>query len=163
MSEQHPIKTFDVYVRISQEGDRTEDEVAEQLTVYESACRDWAERHGLDIGEVFSETDVSGTTAVADRELEEGVARVESGESAGIVTPYVDRFGRDLIEGALAWRRIKLAEGRLVFVNDGIDSADPGSKTMFNMRMTFAEDYLDRVKAQFNERRVRAAERGVYL
>jgi len=27
---------------------------------------------------------------------------VESGESAGILTGYLDRFGRDLIEGALA-------------------------------------------------------------
>jgi hypothetical protein len=55
------------------------------------------------IDEVAEETDVSGATAVAERKLERLIQRVEGGESEGIVNPYLDRFGRDLIEGALAY------------------------------------------------------------
>src|SRR5437868_5290366 len=86
--------TFDVYARISDEGDRSPDEVAQQLALYEAACREWAERNGIEVGEVATETNVSGSTAVAERKLEHLIARIESRESAGILTPYLDRFGR---------------------------------------------------------------------
>ncbi len=154
---------FDIYCRISQEGDRTAEEVAEQLEIYEATCREWAERNGIEPGEVVHETNVSGSAAVADRQLGGLIKRVESGESAGILTPYLDRFGRDQLEGCIAWKRIADADGRLVCVMDGIDSAAEGAKLVFQMRMAIAEDYLDRVKSNFQSRRVRAAERGVHL
>lgn len=154
---------FDVYCRISDEGDRTKKEVAEQLAVYEGACREWAERSGFEIGEVVHETNVSGATAVAERKLEPLLARIETGDSSGILTPYLDRFGRDQIEGCLAWRRITLAGGRLVCVNDGLDSDQPGAKLNFQIRMAIAEDYLDRVRANFQSRIKAAAKGGAYL
>src|SRR5215212_8295477 len=102
---------WDVYVRVSRLGERTEDEATE---VYEAQCYEWATRNDFTVDEVVDDTDVSGSVAVARRGLERLVQKVEAGESEGIITPYLDRFGRDTIEGALAYRRIKLAEGRLV-------------------------------------------------
>jgi site-specific DNA recombinase len=151
---------FDIYIRVSRLGERTEDEATE---VYEAQCRAWAAAHGVEIELVEEDTDVSGSVAVADRKLERLVQRVEAGESEGILTPWLDRFGRDLIEGALAYRRISLAGGRLVCTQDGIDSSRPGDKLQFNLRMAFAEEYLDRTRAVFHAGKVRAAERGVYL
>ncbi len=147
---------FDIYIRISKEGDRTEDELAAQVDEYEQACRHWAARSGEEVGLVVTETNVSGSVAVKDRGLEELILRVERGESVGILTPYLDRFGRDNIEGCLAWRRLALAGGRLVCTNDGVDSAQPGAKLVFQLRMAIAEDYLDRVKANFVARQQRA-------
>jgi DNA invertase Pin-like site-specific DNA recombinase len=155
--------TFDIYARISQEGDRTSAQVEEQLDLYEATCREWAEQHGFEVGEVACESNVAGSTKVEDRKLGELIRRVEDGESAGIVTPYLDRFGRDQIEGCVALRRITQSGGRLVCVSDGFDSAAPGSKLIFQMRMAIAEDYLDRVNANFNAKIERAAERGVYF
>src|SRR6266567_173006 len=147
---------FDIYIRVSRLGERSEEEATE---VYESQCRAWAERAGVAIDLVEEDTEVSGATAVAERKLE----RVEAGESEGIITPYLDRFGRDLIEGALAYRRLKLAGGRLVCVNDGIDSERPGDEFQFQIRMVFAEDYLRRTRSNFQAAVERAAARGVYL
>jgi DNA invertase Pin-like site-specific DNA recombinase len=155
--------TYDIYVRISDEGERTKAKVAEQLDIYEVACREWAEQASVEIGEVARETDVSGAAPVDQRELGRLIKRVESGESAGILTPYLDRFGRDTIEGCLAYRRIKKAGGRLVCVNDGIDSDRDGDETIFQVRMVFAEDYLRRVKANFQSRIQKAAAEGIYL
>jgi hypothetical protein len=93
--------------------------------------------------------EVSGATAIAERKLERLLQRVEAGESEGIITPYLDRFGRDLIEGALAYRRLKLAGGRLICVNDGIDSERPGDEFQFQIRLVFAEDYLRRTRSNF--------------
>ena len=151
---------FDVYVRVSRLGERSEDEATE---VYEAQCRAWADRAGVAIDEVAEETDVSGATAVAERRLERLIQRVEGGESEGIITPYLDRFGRDLIEGALAYRRLKLAGGRLVCVNDGVDSDRPGDEFQFQIRMVIAEDYLRRTRSNFQAAIEHAAARGVYL
>jgi DNA invertase Pin-like site-specific DNA recombinase len=114
---------YDVYIRVSRLGDRTEDEATE---VYEAQCRDWANRNGVSIDEVEEDTDVSGSVAVAERKLERLIQKVEAGESEGIVTPYLDRFGRDIISGSVALKRIADAGGRLVCVNDGFDSTSPG-------------------------------------
>ncbi len=155
--------TFDIYVRISAEGDRSPAEVAEQLDLYEATCREWAERNGIEVGEVARESNVSGAAKIDERELGHLIRRVEAGESAGILTPYLDRFGRDTVEGCLAYRRIKQASGRLVCVSDGIDSDRPGDETIFQVRMVFAEDYLRRVNANFQARIDRAAAAGAYL
>src|SRR6266496_4094080 len=93
---------FDLYIRVSKLGERSEGEATE---VYEAQCRAWADRAGVAIDEVAEEMEVSGATAVAERRLERLLQRVEAGESEGIITPYLDRFGRDLIEGALAYLR----------------------------------------------------------
>jgi DNA invertase Pin-like site-specific DNA recombinase len=154
---------FDIYARISDEGDRSPEEVAEQLAIYEADCRQWAERNGVEVGLVVTETDVSGSTPVDERALGGLINRVEANDSAGILTPYLDRFGRDTIEGCLAYRRIVVAGGRLVCCNDGLDSARDGNKTMFTIRMAMAEDYLDRVRANFQARIKAAAEKGAYL
>src|SRR6266571_9506179 len=151
---------FDLYIRVSRLGERSEDEATE---VYEAQCRAWADRAGVAIDEVEEETDVSGGTAVAQRRLERLIQRVEAGESEGIITPYLDRFGRDLIEGALAYRRLKLAGGRLICVNDGVDSDRPGDEFQFQIRMVIAEDYLRRTRSNFQAAIDRAAARGVYL
>ena len=151
---------FDVYIRVSRLGERSEGEATE---VYEAQCRAWAERAGVGVDLVEEDTDVSGATAVAERKLERLIQRVEGGESEGIITPYLDRFGRDLIEGALAYRRLKLAGGRLVCVHDGIDSERPGDEFQFQIRMVFAEDYLRRTRSNFQAAVERAAARGVYL
>lgn len=151
---------FDIYIRVSKLGERSEDEATE---VYEAKCRAWADRAELAIDEVEEDTDVSGSTPVAERKLERLIKRVEAGESEGILTPYLDRFGRDIIEGALAYRRIRLAGGRLVCTEDGIDSDRPGDEMVFQLRTVIAEDYLRRVKANFQAGVDRAVKKGVYL
>jgi DNA invertase Pin-like site-specific DNA recombinase len=152
---------YDIYLRVSQLGDRSEDEATE---VYEAQCREWAVQNGVDgIDEVEEDTDVSGSVAVADRKLERLIQKVEAGESEGILTPYLDRFGRDLIEGALAYRRIKLAGGRLVCTKDGIDSSRPGDEFQFQIRMVIAEDYLRRARANFQAGIEKSAKKGFYL
>ena len=75
---------FDLYIRISRLGERSEEEATE---VYEAQCRAWADRAGVAIDLVEEETDVSGATAVARRRLERLIQRVEAGESEGIITP----------------------------------------------------------------------------
>ena len=55
---------FDIYIRISKLGERSEDEATE---VYEAQCRAWADRAGVAVDLVEEDTDVSGATAVSER------------------------------------------------------------------------------------------------
>jgi DNA invertase Pin-like site-specific DNA recombinase len=153
---------FDVYLRVSKTGDRA-DENLRSPELQELACRQWAKLHDVAIGEMEEDTDVSGAWAVAERKLERLIERVQSGESEGIITSYLDRFARDLIGGAVALKRIVDAGGRLVCVQDGFDSASPGSEFIFNIRMAVAQDYLNRVGEQLVAAQQRASARGVYL
>jgi DNA invertase Pin-like site-specific DNA recombinase len=151
---------YDIYIRVSRLGERDEDQATD---AYEEKCRDWAARHDIIVDEVEKDTDISGSVKVADRKLERLVQKVEQGESEGIITPFLDRLGRDTIEGALAYRRIKLADGRLVCVEDGTDSDRPGDQLNFNIRMALAEDYLNRTRANYQSAVDRKVAKGAYI
>jgi DNA invertase Pin-like site-specific DNA recombinase len=153
---------FDVYTRVSKLGERSEDNLRSP-ELQEAACRDWARREGVDIGEVASDKNVSGSTAAEDRKLGRLIEKIERGDSEGIITSYIDRFARDVMASWVALKRITEARGRLVCVGDGFDSAAPGSKESMGYRMVAAEAYLDRTRANFLAAQNGAAERGVYL
>ena len=148
-----------MYIRVSRLGERDEQEATE---AYEAQCRAWAASNGVAVDEVVEDTDVSGAAAVAERGLERLIQRVESGESDGILTPYLDRFGRDLIEGAVAYKRIAEAGGRLVAVSNGLDSANPGSEMSFHMLLVVAQGELSRHKANWNVANERMIEKGLW-
>jgi DNA invertase Pin-like site-specific DNA recombinase len=150
----------DLYIRVSQLGDRNEEEATES---YELMCREAASRAKLAVAEVVYDTDESGSTPVAKRKLERLVQRVEDGESEGVITPYVDRWGRSLVEGSLAYKRIDDAGGRLICAGDGIDSSRDGTTMQFHMRLAVAEDFLERNRANRLAAIDRAIERGAYL
>src|SRR6266511_1192453 len=154
--------TFDVYTRVSKLGERSEDNLRSP-ELQEAACRDWAARAGLEIGEVASDKNVSGSTAAEERKLGRLIEKIERGESEGIITSYLDRFARDVMASWLALKRITEAGGRLVCVGDGFDSAAAGSKESMGYRMVAAEAYLDRTRANFLAAQNGAANRGVYL
>ena len=94
---------------------------------------------------IIKEEDVSGGTAVAKRRLSELLARVERGISHGIVVYETDRFGRDLRETLNAHHRINEMNGRLVGVEDGVDTSTPSGKSRLVQRAMMAEEYLDDV------------------
>jgi DNA invertase Pin-like site-specific DNA recombinase len=150
----------DVYIRVSETGDRTAEESTE---LYEAQCREWADRHGVTIDLLVEDTDVSGATAVAERGLEELIKRVEVGESPGIITPRLNRFGRDVIEGAVALKRVVDAGGKLVGALDGFDSSSPESDLIFNLQMSIAQAERARNRGSRITASERAADRGVYL
>jgi DNA invertase Pin-like site-specific DNA recombinase len=153
---------FDIYTRVSKLGDRSEDNLRSP-ELQEAACRDWAGRAGVEIGEVAGDKNVSGSTAAEDRKLGRLIEKIERGDSEGIITSYLDRFARDVMASWVALKRITEAGGRLVCVGDGFDSAAPGSKESMGYRMVAAEAYLDRTRANFLAAQNGAADRGIYL
>src|SRR5215204_2818688 len=154
------MRMYDIYIRVSRLGERAEDDATE---AYEEQCRDWAARHQLIVDEVENDTDVSGAVAVAERKLERLVQKVEAGDSDGIITPYLDRLGRDNIESCMVEKRVTDADGRLVAVKDGYDSTSPNSRLLFQLRAAIAEDGFRRVKANYQAAIDRKITRGEHI
>jgi DNA invertase Pin-like site-specific DNA recombinase len=152
---------LDIYTRVSQVGGR-EGESFGSPDEQEAICRAYADSQSWDVDEVITELDVSGATPVDQRGLGYLVARCEAGESNGILVRHLDRFGRSVVEGALAYKRIAAVGARLVAVADGLDSSRDGSKLQFTMLLAFAEQTYDRNRAAYISGKERAVARGVY-
>jgi site-specific DNA recombinase len=151
---------MDIYVRVSRTGERTDEEATAD---YIASCYEWAGRHDVIIGEIVEDTDVSGSVAVAERGLEALVQRVESGESDGIVTPWLDRLGRDTIQSCQVEKRVTDAGGKLIAVRDGYDSSAPNSRLLFQVRAAIAEDYNRRIEANFRSKRDARVQSGAHV
>lgn len=151
---------LDAYVRVSRVGGREGDRY-HSPDLQEASILRWIEREpDAELGVVVKEEDVSGGTRIDDRRLGELLARIEAGISEGIVVYETDRFGRDLTETLLAHRRIHEADGRLVGVEDGVDTSTPGGKSRLVQRAMMAEEYLDDVKRRWRRSTDRAVEQG---
>src|SRR4051812_5610490 len=90
-SQQSP--PFDVYVRVSKVDGR-EGEQYGTVEVQEAACREWAERNGVEVGEVVADEDAKGSSDADDRLLGGLIRRCEEGASGGVIVRHLDRFGR---------------------------------------------------------------------
>ena len=123
----------------------------------------WAKLHDVSLGEVVVEEDVSGARPVDERELGRLLRRVDSGESAGIIAYKLSRFGRGALETLQAVERIKKAGGRLVTVEDGVDSAKPGGRLLLTVLAGLAEEELEQRRAGWAIARRQALQRGVHV
>lgn len=151
---------IDGYVRVSRIGGRSGERFISP-THQRQQIEGWATLHGALIGEVFEELDESGGRA--DRPLlQEAVARVERGESNGIVVAKLDRFGRSLTHGLAAIERIRRAGGTFVSVADGFDLSTDSGRLMLRFMLAMAEWELDRVRSNWAVANQRACARGVH-
>jgi DNA invertase Pin-like site-specific DNA recombinase len=146
----------DIYVR--QSGQETE----ASPEIQEAACRAYADAQGWEVEELVVESETSSQLAADERGLGYLVRRCELGESQGILCRHLDRFGRNVVEGSIAYKRINDADARLVAVADGLDSSRDGAKFQFTMMMAMGEQVYDRSRGWFLSGKARAAEKGHY-
>lgn len=156
------MKVMDGYIRVSRVGGR-EGERYISPTVQREKIEGWASLHDVALGELVVEEDVSGAKPVDQRELGRLLERVESGVSSGLVTMNLKRFGRDTLETLQAAKRIKEAGGRLVTVEDGVDSSQASGKLVITMLAALAEQELDARREGWRVARGSAVKRGVHV
>src|SRR6266516_1951844 len=133
---------MDGYIRVSRVSGRTGDSYISPK-VQRDKITGWAKLHDVTLGQVVVEEDVSGAKPMDERELGKLLERVESGESEGIVAFKLSRFGRGALETLQAVERIRNVGGRLVTVEDGVDSATPGGRLLLTVLAGLAEEELE--------------------
>jgi DNA invertase Pin-like site-specific DNA recombinase len=121
----------------------------------------WAKLHGHEI--VAWHTDLDQSGGRMDRPgFVEMMARVESGQTKGVVVAKLDRFARSL-PGAL--EAIKFLDERsavFVSVAEGVDPSTSAGKMMRNLLLVLAEFELDRIRDNWHAAITNAiVERGI--
>lgn len=119
---------FDGYIRISRVNGRSGSSFRspgdQRQTIEELAAR-----HGLKLGEIIEERDVSGGKAIADRELNRLVDKVKRGESGGIIVWNVKRYSRHETDGLRTALDIYEAGGELIA--EGFERVDPAMRLVW--------------------------------
>jgi site-specific DNA recombinase len=152
--------SFDGYIRVSRVGGRDGDSYRSPHDQREAIER-LAAAHGLALGEVVLEEDVSGGKKAEQRGLERLVRKVESGESEGLLVWRVSRLSRNLADGAVVAERVGQAGGRLI--GEDLDTAQPMGKALMGFLLGWAEEELDQRRAGFARAVGGAIERGAYV
>jgi site-specific DNA recombinase len=152
--------SFDAYIRVSKVGDRGGSKSFISPDVQRDTVKRLAAVHGLTIGELVEELDISGSKPIDERDLGRLVRKVEEGESAGLLVWKLSRFSRSLLDGVTVADRIQRAGGRLIA--EDFDSAAPMGKAMLGLLLGWAEEELDARRAGWRTAQRRAAERGVF-
>ena len=150
-------KPLDGYVRVSVVGGRA-GESFQSPAAQRDAIHKWAEYRGREIGEVFEDLDRSGGTLKREG-LQAILARIEAGESGGIVVAKLDRLSRSVADGLRVVDEIQRAGGEIVCTDQAIDTTSPGGKFQLTLWLAIAEWYRDSVTEQWAQTKARAIER----
>jgi len=109
------------------------------LASQRAACRQWAEKHGGLITEIFVEEGISGSTGLDKRPaLLQAIAGLGNGDV--LLVAKRDRLGRDpfavaMIEAGVTRKKAKIVSA----AGEGTDSDDPSSILMRRMIDAFSE------------------------
>lgn len=143
------MEILDAYIRVSDVGDRDD---LRSPRDQEEAIREWIERHPVvELGELVPEVNVSGGDPIQERGLGKILVRIEKGISNGVIVFDTSRFGRDLRETLNANHMIDQAGGRIVGVDDHVDTGEPGGYERLVTKATEAESYLRQVKRRWQQ------------
>ena len=154
-------RCLDGYVRVSRVGGRAGDSFISP-EVQERHIRSWAETRGIRVNMLPPELDQSG--AGMDRPVfNQVLARIERGDSDGVVVAKLDRFARTLTGALEALQRIDKAGGEFVSVAEGFDPTTSPGKAMMRVALIFAELELDRIRAGWGDAQRAAVARGVHF
>lgn len=123
----------------------------------------YARTHGETLHILPSELDVSGGGKLEDRpSLLAAVEGVERGEYSGIIVAYLSRLGRSVREQLRAWDRVEAAGGRIIVVQEGIDTSTPTGRLQRTIMLGIAEHELELHADRFENLKASATERGIW-
>jgi DNA invertase Pin-like site-specific DNA recombinase len=152
---------LDAYVRVSRVGGRAGPAFISPQ-VQRERCEGAAQAGGHEIVSWTEDLDESG--AKADRPgFQKVLARIESGQTDGIVVAKLDRFARSVADAANAMKRIEAAGGALMVAESSLDTSTSFGRFAMHMMLAMAELELDRIKEGWDTARANAVARGVHV
>jgi DNA invertase Pin-like site-specific DNA recombinase len=96
-------------------------------------------------------------------EWEQLMGRIEGGDLGGVIVVRVDRFARNVAEGATMIKRIERAGGLFAAVDVPMDTRTPEGQYLLNAFLNNAELQLNLLKAGWKRSKKRAIARGAHI
>lgn len=151
----------DGYIRVSRVGGRAGDGYISP-DIQRERIQAYATELGATISEWHTDEDYSGGNI--DRPgFQRALARIEAGETGGIVVMAIDRFARTTGEGATCVRDILNAGAIFASCQERIDPKTPTGQYMLNAFLNNAELQLNTLKASWVVAKERAVARGAHI
>lgn len=151
------MKSVDLYVRVSRVGGR---ENLISPDEQERRGRALAAAQRLTVGEVIVDLDESGGKWERPG-LQRALARVEAGDSGGVIVAWLDRLSRDSEHAHALVRRITDAGGRIYAPDAPADWTTPEGGLQAGILFEFAAYVRKRAGAGFERAKQRAIEQGI--
>jgi DNA invertase Pin-like site-specific DNA recombinase len=156
-----PLTRLDGYVRVSRVGGRSGDSFISP-DVQRRQIQEWADRHGVTIAAWHEDLDQSGGT-LRRPGFQAALARIEVGDTDGLIVPRLDRFGRSVPRIYEALERIHAAGGQLVSVAEDFDLSTAAGKAHLNMLGMMAQYQRDLATEAWDVSNRTAIERGIHF
>jgi DNA invertase Pin-like site-specific DNA recombinase len=154
------VPVLDGYVRVSYVGHRAGPRfISPQLQ--EAQIRAYAAAHGYELGRVFFEINRSGRDEQR-VELQAALARIERGESDGIIVARLDRLARTVTGALRTLSAIEAAGASVISIEDGLNSKTPFGKALSTILRALAELEVARTAESSRIARRRMVVRGVH-
>lgn len=159
MSDQQPWAGI---IRVSHLGGRSGDTFHADREQHTALERE-AQHRGIVLEVLPAELDISGGLPLEKRpSLLQAVEGVERGEYAGIMVAYLSRLGRNVREQLRVWDRVEAVGGRIIVVQEGIDTSTPAGRFQRTVMLGVAEMELDLHRERFENLREWATHAGVW-
>src|SRR5262245_1975702 len=151
-------RPVDIYVRVSRKGARV-DERFHSPADQERDARAFAERRGLRVAEVITDIDKSGGTLERPG-LQEALARVQAGQSGGIVVAYLSRLTRETSQGLGLLEDIRETGGE-VYAPNLSDHTTADGRMLNTIQLAIDAGMRERAKEQIARARENAIAAGI--
>ncbi len=123
----------------------------------------WAAANGVKLEPEVVEQGVSGSTSWRERGLGLAVEACARGEAAGVIVAWQDRLSRENgLATAEVWEALDRAGARLVCAAEGLDTASGDQELTFTIKAAIARDQWKRHRANWENARRNAIERGIF-
>ncbi len=123
----------------------------------------WAAANDAALAPEVVEQGVSGSKLWRERALGQAVDACARGDAAGIVVAWQDRLSRENgLATAEVWEALERAGARLVCAGEGLDTASGDQELTFAIKAAIARDVWKRHRANWENARRNAIERGVF-
>ncbi len=154
------VAVFDGYVRVSSVGRRGGPRFISPQQ-QEAQIRAYAAAHGYQLGRVFVELNRSGRDEQRP-ELLALLARIERGDSDGVIVARLDRLARSVTGALRMLSAIEAAGASVISIEDGLNSKTPFGKALSTILLALAELEVARTAESTRVARRRTVLRGVH-
>jgi len=160
-SKQNGGRRLDAYIRVSRVGGREGDSFTSPK-IQEERIHAWAVANGHQVIEVHRELDVSGGTM--DRPMLNLVmARIDAGDTDGVVVYNLSRFARTLIGSVELIERINQRGALFASVSDGFDITTITGRLVMNILLAIAQSERERMQESWRTAKSDALGRKIHL
>jgi site-specific DNA recombinase len=140
---------LDAYIRVSQTRGREGDSFLSP-DQQRQRIEQWSDAYGHEI--VWHEPELDQSGGKMSRPIfDQVMARIEGGQTQGVVVAKSDRFARSLVGALSALQRIEDAGAHFASVADSFDTSTPTGRLVMRVMFSFAEFELDRIKEQWSD------------